>query len=235
MITTDRKYRGYSLGDITSYGTEQHTVWKALLVAVQQHGGMSADLDRLIDDAESEGCLVSEVAKMVVGRLWRYTEKPFNLGPVDFDCSVEEFADRYQRLGGMTSYRIHNKKDEQAWATTGPKSHCLYQLRHFREPKPYSDIFQELKGSEKSRLDHAGIRELITFASLLKQSDLGPNNELVTSRRVVAMGTVYRPTHVKTWGTSYSCVYAGGFTTLQVDPAIEKSAPYDFFLTRVYD
>jgi len=223
-----RRYERYDLDKITAHINEQHTVWNAFIRVLQQHGGNSADLDCLINDAESDCRLIEGVAKIVVGKLWEFVEKPFDLGSIDFECPAKEFADRYPRFNLAYFYVCGDQGHEYGWTTTRPKSPCRYQLRQFREPKRYDDIIREY--------EHAGVRELIEFASRLQTVDLGLASGWGRSRTITAMGA-HCPAMAKN-GTSYPRFldYGGvNFGTFDLkQPEIQKSDPSEFFLTRVY-
>ena len=211
-------------------------LWKGLLNAVSDHGGNTRDVEKLIEDIKGPKVLVSELARKLVGSVWKLADRLTNIGPIDFDCPPQEFMARYPTIKFPPGMGL---EDERRW-TTHPRQDdaCLYGLRHFPKPPIFNDIVEnpEYRNGHGNDVEYAGWRELVAYLSKLNPGDISGHPILAAGSRSVnyISRTETEPGYIFPVGVEYP-PGAPELSWMGVKrPESEKFENRCFYLVRVY-
>lgn len=151
-----------SLGNLLTDSDERNTLWHALLQSLQDHGGKIQHLNNLLTDAKNEGRVVGELAKLIVGNIWKLAEKPIDLGLTENDFRDADFLRKYPGIV-LQPYEFSESK---------PKGPCTYMLHHFRRPRLFNEIVGGVFDPKYDVREHAGWRELVAYVSHIQSADI---------------------------------------------------------------
>lgn len=202
---------------------EHNQLWRVLLQAIHDHGGQTPHINALLTDAKGPRLLINAFAKLIVGKIWEYekTLVDLDMKEGDFSCASEEFLARYEHLQVSPDIGLD---EGGTYSETIPKRPCRYRLYHFSRPMSLAEVrgaFQRLGCLE----EHAGWRELVAYASLLRTEDL-------SGCRILAAGSL-RSSAVPVIQKSHDediCVAWQG-----VDNPVQHRFGHEcFYLVRVY-
>jgi|GEM_PF-3508942 len=216
------------LGALITNADEQNTLWRALLQSIYDHGGSRRHLDRLLFDAKQEKVLTDQIAKLVVGPIWKLVEESVDLGLCDddFKCPVGEFEGRYsnidvcldrdavlKRESGINPHARH--PDDNA---TRPKKPCRYRLHYPGHGHQHSDL---------DDIDHASWRELVAYLSLQKDFEICPFLIIAAGLQLPRFGEN---------GTSFPNARQNGNRPVVMWQCLNYATQHGYFyLVRVYD
>ncbi len=145
---------------LISNGDEQTFLWKNFLQLLEDCGGSSHHLNRLLKnakDTKGDANLLEQFAKSVVGPIWKRVESPISLPFVSTQQSFSDFCDHYKGLG----IRIHPnflEGNAEDWTDDPPQGHCHYRLVHPQLRMTFQEILD-------MPVNHAGIRELFAYVA----------------------------------------------------------------------
>ncbi len=158
-----------SLANLLTDLGETGQLAKVFLQALEDHGGTQAHLNGLLADAKGSRQLMNEIAKRVVGRIWRLAEEPVDLGlsEEDFRCSAEAFLKRRPSFAMFPHMRLA----EGDYTETIPRGQCRYRLFHSAKPLDRQGVL-DLFAPDEGRREHASWRELVAYVERLTKEDL---------------------------------------------------------------
>ncbi len=164
-------------GDIRqliSNSDEQNVFWRSLLQQLNNIGGDTRDLNRLVSDAKGDKEIILQIAKLAMGQIWGLVAKTrkLSLTPSDFEIPAKEFSNSFTGIG-------RNASAERDFTESKPKGPCEYRLHHYLTPQRTDELI--LAKNE----EHAGWRELLAYVVDLQAYDIRGRHILAVGSRLV--------------------------------------------------
>lgn len=222
-----------SLKDLISNSDETSRLWREVLHSVSNHGGTIEHINELLADAKEKNLLVNELAKLIVGKIWKIAPEPVTLALTQkhFQCTPAEFLSLYPDVWIHPGMNL----EKGEYAENEPRETCQYVLYHFNRPVLLEEVLRQF-ASSKGRRELAGWRELVAYSSRLKPEDFSRCRILSA-----ASPLLQRPDAVmKDEGVilpaavGFSNKVELSWTGVKV-PARDTFSPTMFFLVRIYD
>ena len=170
-----------AISTILSNGDEQQFVFRTLLQTIEDHGGDTSHLEKLLADAKEDRILFSTLAKLLIGPVWNLVENTgIDLGEVDYDCGEGEFFSQYPRVE-----RTGAESRMTCWSESRPEGSRTYRLAHIGRRLDYDGVMA-LSARNGGPYDFAGWRELAAYGHYLPPGTLGrmqvmaPGSELMS-------------------------------------------------------
>ena len=216
---------------LLSVGDQSNELRRHLIQAFMDYGCSTDDLDNLLRDCRERRELLNGLAKKVAGPIWEQAEVSVSL-EVDFAISFRDFWRQHPEVRISSGAR---EDCDSAWVGKEPRGACKYQLAHFEELMSFNGILEANFGQ---KVEYAGFRELVVYASLLPL-------DVLSHFAIVAPGSLLchemqLPKAQRVTGKTFPFASAGSLA-MQVgyysvrDACRREYATNNFFLVRVYE